>query len=96
MGKYNIVTYKDREEIVEDITGDPLVNEDNWLEKLEESSPDSSFYFDVDFDSLLETLEYNGITTDQIKKLNDARYGNYVDFMYIKKDEMYLMEVGAR
>ena len=55
---------------------------------------------DVSLDAHIETLEYNGITKEQIIAMNKARYGNVVDFFYIHEknpeDSYYIMALGAR
>lgn len=68
----------------------------NFLEKLEEIYLDSSFIFDMSFQSLIDTLKYNGFTDSDILKLNNVLYGRFINFYYIKDLNVYLLEIGFK
>ena len=65
------------------------------LRYLEREFPDSSFFFDVDIESLIQDLYYNGFTNNQILEYHKARYGNIILFYYYTDLELYVMEVGV-
>ena len=70
-------------------------NINNLIDYFEEEIPDSSYFFDVDFESLIETLIFNGIDYSEILKRNNAIYGHYIDFYYFTDLEIYVMELGV-
>lgn len=70
-------------------------NINDLIDYLEKYCPDISFFYDVNFDALIETLEYNGIEHNEILKRNNTIYGNFIDFYYFTDLQIYVMGLGV-
>lgn len=73
----------------------------NTLEEVQEyymeyHSTDFNVLNDVSVVSLLTDLEYQGFEQNQIVAMVNARYGNCIDLIYCKEDNMYCLAIGAR
>lgn len=64
------------------------------IEILESNNPDSSYFFDVRLSALLDYLYEAGYSNDEILKLNNNYYGNFINFYYLKDYNIYMMELG--
>lgn len=96
MKVFNIVKYGTVGELVEDIAGVSLKGDEDWLGVLEKTNLDSAFYMDKNMGSLIESMEYNGLKIDELRKMNEAMYGNFIEFYYIEDEDVHVMEVGIR
>lgn len=96
MKMFNIKKYKTVEDLVEDIADISLRGDEKWLDVLEKANIDSSYYKDKNIGSLIESMEYNGLKIDELRKMNEAIYGNFIEFYYIEDMDMHVMEVGIR
>ena len=74
---------------IENVTGE------NLTKTIDLNNPDSSFFFDVNLSALLDCLYYAGYNDDDILKLNNNLYGNFIRFYYLTDDDIYIMEIGT-
>jgi len=77
------------------------INKDyKTLQEIEEEQESYNFggivKCDVNLESLLDDLYYNGFDTEQIKQMYDNSYGSIIQLYWLTDDEMYCMLVGAR
>lgn len=63
-----------------------------------EDSGDFEILEDVSLDALIEGLEYNGFTPEQIKQRNNQLYGSVFDFYKVKDKShtYYALASGSR
>ena len=57
---------------------------------------DTTVFFDVSLESLIDELHYNGIDDKLILERNKALYGAYIEFIYIPNFNIYIMLYGIR
>ena len=86
---------------IEHVMGEEIVevqvkNFNELIELLEKNNPDSTFFFDVNLSVLLNYLYEGGYNDNDIIKLNNNLYGNFINFYYLKDYNLYLMECGTR
>ena len=55
---------------------------------------DFSLFYDVNLESLIDDLEYNGLTSDDIIRMNHSHYGNVIDIYH--DGDMYYLFFGVR
>lgn len=69
----------------------------DWYDALERNFPDEHIQADVNAGSLIEELEYNGMTVEKIADLHQAvgydRYGGYIDLFYVEELGIHVMVV---
>ena len=80
----------------EELAETEIKNFSELIEILEKNNPDSVFFFDVNLSVLLEYLHEGGYNDNDILKLNQNIYGNFIDFYYLTDFNLYVMEFGAR
>ena len=78
-----------------------IIDQINIIEILEEKEldyheKDCSIFRDIDFNSHIETLKYNGLNDNHILELSNRLYGEFIDFYYISNDDIYIMILGVR
>ena len=51
---------------------------------------------DVNLESILEDLEYQGFSREQLKQMNHALYGNFLDIYYVTDYSTFLCVIGTK
>lgn len=85
---------------VEHVMGEEIVevqvkNFNELIETLEKNNPDSAYFYDVNLSVLLNYLYEAGYNSDDIIKLNNNIYGDFINFYYLKDYNLYVMEFGT-
>lgn len=92
--RVTIVEFETLEDFLEDL-GVEEQEGVHWIDGVEEDYPDMTVIVDEEFESIIDTLTYNGISEDEIVEMSQQQYGRVIDIYHIKGDR-YIMLYGAR
>lgn len=92
-----VMTYQTEQEFLEDVLMEDVYdNEEYILDILEKDNQDFSYFLDKNLNTLVEDLEYQGISNTDILKMNRQLYGMGIDIYKVVEEDYYILGIGCK